>query len=150
MPVFAIALISLGERPILSRASFRKSVALPVLAIGESCPIVLTLALAFIRRPLAVGLGGIRRRVRLRLKPLLRLRKGVLSLRGRGETIGQGVEIAVVLQVVAVSGRPRLTALRQSLRGLRGCNKSKVMFGVLQIILRRNRIPTGVRVSGEL
>jgi hypothetical protein len=150
MPVFPVAFIPLGERAILSRASFRKPVALTVLAIGESRPIVLALALALIRRPLGIGLRGIRRHVRLRLKPLLRLRISALPLSRRGETIGHGVEIAVVFEVIAFSWRSRLTALCERLGSLSGCNKSKVMLGVLQIILRRDRISARMRVSGEL
>ena len=59
VPVVAIALIAVGERPVLPRAAFGKAVALPVLAIGESRSIVLALALALVRGPLGIGLRRI-------------------------------------------------------------------------------------------
>jgi hypothetical protein len=75
----------------------------------------------------------------------------VLPLRRRGETIRQRPEIALVVQVVGLlSRRSLLTALRKRLRGLRSCDEPEVMFGVLQIILRRDRISAGVGVSREL
>jgi hypothetical protein len=143
--VVAIALVALGKRPILSRAAFGKPVALPVLPIGKTRPIALALTLALVRRPLDVGLRGGWHR--LRLKPLLRL-----ALRGRGESIRQRAEIAIVFHVVALafSRRSRLAALCERLRGLRGSDKSKVMLRVLQIILRRDRISPRVGVSRKL
>jgi hypothetical protein len=88
----------------------------------------------------------------VRLKTRLGLLIGVLPLRGRGETVRQRAEIAIVFQVVGIlSGRPLLTtALRERLRGLRRGNKPEVMLGVLQIILRRYRISARVGVSREL
>jgi hypothetical protein len=81
----------------------------------------------------------------------LRLLINVLPLGWRSETIRQGAEIAVVLQIVALfSGRALLTALRKRLRGLRGGDEPEVMFGMLQIILRRDRISARVGVSREL
>jgi hypothetical protein len=145
VPVVAIALVALGKRPVLSRAAFGKPVALPVLPIGKTRPIALALTLALVRRPLDVGLR--RGWHRLRLKPLLRL-----ALRGRGESIRQRAEIAIVFHVVALafSRRSRLAALCERLRGLRGSDKSKVMLRVLQIILRRDRISPRVGVSRKL
>ena len=88
----------------------------------------------------------------MRLKSLLRLRVSALPLHGRGETIRQRAEVAIIFQVVAfgLSGRSLLAALCERLCSLRSGNKSEVMFGVLQIILRRNRISPGVSVSREL
>ena len=76
----------------------------------------------------------------------------VLPLGGRSETVRQGAaEIAVVIHLVAfLSGRPLLTALRKRLRGLGGGNQPEVMFGMLQIILRRDGISPCVGVSREL
>jgi hypothetical protein len=85
------------------------------------------------------------------LKSLLRLRINGLPLRGRSETIRQRVKIAVILQVVLIlAGRALLTALCERLCSLRSGNKSEVMFGVLQVILRRDRIAAGVSVSCKL
>jgi hypothetical protein len=85
----------------------------------------------------------------LRLKAWLRLLVGVLTLRGRGETIRQ--QIAVIVHILLVlSRRPLLTALRQRLCGLRGRNQSEVMFRVLQIIFRRYWISTRMSVPCEL
>jgi hypothetical protein len=151
LPVVAIAFIPVRERPILSRAAFRKAVALTILPVCKSRPIALALAVAFVGRPLGIGLRRGRRHVRLRLKPLLRLLSD-LPFRRRGETIRQRAEIAILFHVVdlALSGRPRLPALCERLRGLSRGNKSKVMLGVLKIILRRDRISPGVGVSREL
>jgi hypothetical protein len=151
VPIVAIALISLAERP-LSRAAFGKPAALPILPICKPAPVVLARAFAIVGWPLEIGLRRVRRQVRLRLKPLLRLLIGALSLRRRGETIRQRAEIAVVLHVVALAFArgPRLTALGERLRGLRRCNKAKVMLGVLQIVLRRDRVAAGVGVPREL
>jgi hypothetical protein len=75
----------------------------------------------------------------------------VLPLRRRGETIRQRPEIALVFEIVGLlSGRSLLTALRKRLRGLRSCDESEVMFGVLQIILRRDRVSARVSISREL
>jgi hypothetical protein len=85
------------------------------------------------------------------LKSLLRLLESDLPLRGRSETIRQRVEIAVILQVILIlAGRPLLTGLRERLCSLRSGNKPEVMFGVLQIIFRRDRISAGVSVSCKL
>ncbi len=150
VPVVAIALVALGKRPVLSRAAFGKPVALPVLPIGKTRPIALALTLALVRRPFDIGLRGGWHR--LRLKPLLRLLISALALRGRGESIRQRAEIAIVFHVVALafSRRSRLAALCERLRGLRGSDKSKVMLRVLQIILRRDRISPRVGVSRKL
>jgi hypothetical protein len=75
----------------------------------------------------------------------------VLSLGRRGETIRQCPEIALVFQVVGLlPRRSLLTALRKRLRGLRRRDEPEVVFGVLQIILRRNRVSARVGVSREL
>jgi hypothetical protein len=87
MPVVAVAIIAVRKRSVLPWAAFGKTVPLPVLPICKPRPIVLALTLALISWSVGIGLRGVRRRVRLRLKPLLRLLKGVLSLRRRGETI---------------------------------------------------------------
>jgi hypothetical protein len=82
----------------------------------------------------------------------LRLRVSVLPLRRGSETIRQPAEITIVFEVVALalSWRSLLTALCERLRSLRSGDKSEVMFRVLQIIFRRNRVSTRVSVSREL
>jgi hypothetical protein len=138
------------ERTIGPRTAILKSVGLTILPRSKS-PTIAALALAFIGRSVDERLWGVRRSAGLRLKPLLRLLVDILSLcRGR-ESIRQPTKIAVVIQiVVALSGRSLLTALCERLCGLGGRNKPEVMFGVLQIILGRNRISAGMRVSREL
>jgi hypothetical protein len=151
VPIVAITLGPFAKWPIWPRNPVGKSAALPLLSRREAPPIVSGLTLGLVCWSLAKGLGGIRRGTRLRLKALLRLLIGALSLRRRGETIRQRPEIAIVFKVViALSRLSLLTALGERLRGLRGCNKSEVMFGVLQIILCSDRISPSVGVSGEL
>ena len=152
MPIVAITLVPLRKLPIGSRTAVGKSVALTVLPGRKAPPIVAALTLGVIGRSIAERLWGIRRGARLRLKSLLRLRVSALPLRRRGETVRQRAEIAIVFQVVAfgLSGRSLLAALCERLRSLRSGNKSEVMFGVLQIILRRNRISPRMSVSREL
>ncbi len=88
----------------------------------------------------------------MRLKSLLRLlRVRVLPLRGRGETIGQRVKVAVIVHTLFVlSGRPLLTALRQRLCSVRSGNQPEIMFCVLQIVLGGDRISACVSISCEL
>ena len=150
--IVAITLVvAVLERAIGSRTSVLKSIALTILPGGKASPIGAALTLALVRRSLHEWLWGVRRSARLGLKSLLRLRESVLPLRRRGETIRQPAKIAVIVQVVLVlSGRPLLTALCERLRGLRSGNKPKVMFGVLQVILRCNRISACVGISCEL
>jgi hypothetical protein len=148
VPIITVTFISLRERPIGSRTAVRKPVALTLLPRRKAPAIIAALTLGLVCRPVAERLWGVRGGARLRLKSLLRLLISALSLGGRGETIRERAEIAIVLQVIfALSGRPLLTTLRERLRGLRGCNKTEVMFGVLQIILRRHRISARVSVS---
>ena len=152
VPVVAIAFIPVGERPVLSWTAVGKPVTLPVLPICKPCPFVLALTLSLIGRSFGVRLRSVRGRIWLRLKPLLRLLKGGLPLRRRGEAIRQRTEIAVVFHVFAITfaGRARLAALCERLGRLRGCNQSEIMFGMLQIILRRDGISPRMSVSREL
>src|SRR6185312_11984418 len=150
LPVVPITLVAVLERPIGPRSPVGKPAALAALPLlpGDKASAGLTLGL--IRRPVGERLRGVRR-ARVRLKARLRLLINVLPLGWRSETIRQGAEIAVVLQIVALfSGRALLTALRKRLRGLRGGDEPEVMFGMLQIILRRDRISARVGVSREL
>ena len=152
MPVVAIAFIPVGERSILSWTAFGKPVALPVLPICKPCPFVLALTLSLVGRSLGVRLGSVRGHIRLRLKSLLRLLIGGLPLRRRGEAIRQRTEIAVVFHIFAIAfaGRARLATLRERLGGLRSCNQPKVMLGMLQIILCRDRISPCMGIPREL
>jgi hypothetical protein len=150
MAVVAITLVAVLERTIGSRPPVLKSVALTILPGRKAAAVGATLTVAFVGRSLNEWLWGVRRSGRLGLKPLL-LRVSVLPLGRRGETIRQPAKIAIIFQVVvALSGRPLLTALGERLRRLRGGDKPEVMFGVLQIILRRDRIATRVSVSRKL
>ena len=151
MSIVTITLIALLERPIRPRTSILKSVALLTILPRRKAPaIIAALTIGLVRRSVAERLRGVRRDVWLRLKSLL-LRVSVLPLRGRGETIGQRVKVAVIVHTLIVfSGRPLLTALRQRLRSVRGGNETEVMFGVLQIILGCDRISARMSVSCKL
>jgi hypothetical protein len=141
--------VAVLERAIGPRTSVLKSVALTILPGCEAPPVGAALTLALICRSLNERLWGVRRSARWGLKSLLRLRESRLPLRGRGETIRHPAKIAVIVQVVLVLW-PLLTALCERLCSLRGCNQPKVMFGVLQVILRCNRVAACVSVSCKL
>jgi hypothetical protein len=152
MSIVAIILIALLERPVRSRTSILESVALlTILPRREAAAIIAALTIGLVRRPVAEGLRGVWRDVRLRLKALLRLLVGVLPLRRRGETIGQRVKIAIIVHALVVfSGRPLLTVLSQRLRSVSRGNETEVVFGVLQIVLGCDRISACMSVSCKL
>jgi hypothetical protein len=152
MSIVAIPFVAVLVRAIGSRTSVLKSVALLTILPGRKAPAIVSLALGLVSRPVGERLWGVgRSRCRLRLKSWLRLLKGVLPLRGRGETIRQRVKIAVIVQVILIlAGRALLAALRQRLRSVRGGDKSEVMLRVLQIILRRDRISPRMSIPREL
>jgi hypothetical protein len=152
MSIVAIILIALLERTIRPRASILKSVALLTILPRRKTPaIIAPLTIGLVRRSVAEGLRDVLRNVWLRLKALLRLLVSVLPLRGRGETIGQRVKVAIIVHAVLVlSSRPLLTALRQSLRSVSRGNETEVVFGVLQVILGCDRISACVGVSRKL
>jgi hypothetical protein len=149
--VVAVLVVAVLERAIGPRTSVLKSVALTILPGCKAPSIAAALTLALVRRPLDERLWGVRRTARWGLKSLLRLRESLLPLRRRGETIRHPAKIAVIVEVVLIlSRRPLLTALCERLCSLRRCNKPIVMFGVLQVILRCNRVPTCVSISCKL
>jgi hypothetical protein len=135
----------------LPRTSILESIALTVLTRREASALALTLGLVWRRRwSVAEWLWRVWR-AGLWLKSLLRLLIRVLPLSGRSESIRQRAKIAIVFEVVVtLTSRPLLTALRERLRGLSGRNQAEVMFRVLQIILRCDRVSAGVRISREL
>ena len=150
MPIVAIALVALGERPIGPRTPIRKAVALTILSGGKASAIAAALTLALIGRSVAEGLRGVWREARLRLKPRLGLLVS-LPLRRRSETIRQPAEIAIVVEVViGLAGRSLLAALCQRLSGLSSRYEPEIVLRVLQIILGRDRISAGVGVPREL
>ncbi|MBV9908259.1 MAG: hypothetical protein JOY52_11930, partial [Hyphomicrobiales bacterium] len=134
MSIVAIILIALLEWTIRPRTSILKSVALLTILPRRKTPaIIAPLTIGLVRRAVAEGLRDVLRNVWLRLKALLRLLVSVLPLRGRGETIGQRVKVAIIVHAVLVlSSRPLLTALRQSLSSVSRGNETEVVFGVLQ------------------
>jgi hypothetical protein len=153
VPVVTITLSTLGERPIRSHHTIGEAVALPILTICKPRTIVRALTLGLIRNSLGIRWLRTGRRARLRLKSRLWLLvRRHASLRRRREAIRQGAEIAIIIKFVALafSGRSRLTALCERLCRLSSGDKSEVMLGVLQIILRRDGITPRVGVSREL
>jgi hypothetical protein len=96
LPIVAITLVTLTERPVRSRTPVLKSVALTILPGRKAPAIIAALTLGFVRRSVVEWLRSIRRSARLRLKALLRLLISVLSLRRRSEAIRECAEIAVV------------------------------------------------------
>jgi hypothetical protein len=70
----------------------------------------------------------------------------------RGEAIGQATEIVIIVQVfrTGFSYSPHVALLGLELRGLRGCDQSEIVFGMLKIVLRRDRIVARVSVARQL
>ena len=82
-----------------------------------------------------------------------RLRRRRLDLLARrGETIRQRVEIvvAVIVLLGLFAGRPLIAVGRLLLGLLRGGDEAEVMFRVLQITLRHDRIARRLRVACQL
>ena len=75
-----------------------------------------------------------------------------LLLPRRGEAIGQTTEIVIIVQVfrTGFSCSSHVALLGLELRGLRGGDQSEIVFGVLKIVLRRDRIVARVSVARQL
>ena len=76
-----------------------------------------------------------------------------LLLPQRGEAIGQATEIVIIIAQASrtgFSGSPRVALLGLELRGLRGSDQSEIVFGVLEIVLRGDRIVACVSVARQL
>jgi hypothetical protein len=75
-----------------------------------------------------------------------------LLLPRRGEALGQTTEIVIIIQVfrTGFSCSPHVALLGLELRGLRGGDQSEIVFGVLKIVLRRDRIVARVSVARQL
>jgi hypothetical protein len=70
----------------------------------------------------------------------------------RGEAIGQTTEIVISVQVsrTGISCSPHLALLGLELHGLRGGDQSEIVFGVLKIVLRGDRVAASVSVARQL
>src|SRR5271157_5598519 len=70
----------------------------------------------------------------------------------RGEAIGRATKIVIIVQVfrAGFSCRPHVALLGLELHGLRGCDQSEIVLGVLKIVLRRDRIVARVSVARQL
>ena len=75
-----------------------------------------------------------------------------LLLPRRGEAIGQTTEIVIIVQVfrTGFSCSPHVALLGLELRGLRGGDQSEIVFGVLKIVLRGDRVAARVSVARQL
>jgi hypothetical protein len=75
-----------------------------------------------------------------------------LLLPRRGEAIGQTTEIIIIVQVsrIGISCSPHVAVLGLELRGLRGRDQSEIVFGVLKIVLRGDRVAARVSVARQL
>ena len=73
-------------------------------------------------------------------------------LPGRGETIGQAIEIVAIVQVFrsGVSCGPTVAGLALELLSLRGRYQPEIVFGVLEIVLRGDRVAGCVSVARQL
>ena len=70
----------------------------------------------------------------------------------RGETIGQAAEIVAIVQVFwsGVSCGPNVAGLALELLSLRGRHQPEIVFGVLKIVLRSDRVAGCVSVARQL
>ena len=70
----------------------------------------------------------------------------------RGETIGQAAEIVAIGKVFwsGVSCGPNLAGLALELLSLRGRHQPEIVFGVLKIVLRSDRVAGCVSVARQL
>jgi hypothetical protein len=76
-----------------------------------------------------------------------------LLLPRRGEAIGQATEIIIIIAQASRTGfssSPRVAFLGLELRGLRSGDQSEIVFGVLEIVLRGDRIVACVSVARQL
>ena len=94
--------------------------------------------------------------VRLRSSPhndIVLVGKGsALLLPRRSEAIRQTTEIVIIVQVsrTGFSYSPHVAVLGLELRGLRGGDQSEIVFGVLKIVLRGDRVAARVSVARQL
>ena len=116
----------------------------------------------------AGGLATADRRLDFTPNPALSLRVWLRSNRGstiglvaeglprllpwRGETIGQAVEIVAIGKVFwsGVSYGPNVASLALELLSLRGRHQPEIVFGVLKIVLRSDRVAGCVSVARQL
>ena len=120
------------------------------------------------RADIDAGLATVDRRLDFTPNPALSLRVQLRSNRDstiglvaeglprllpwRGETIGQAIEIVAIVQVFwsGVSCGPTVASLALELLSLRGRHQPEIMFGVLEIVLRGDRVAGCVSVARQL
>ena len=70
----------------------------------------------------------------------------------KGETIGQAAEIVAIGKVFwsGLSCGPSVAGLALELLSLRGRYQPEIVFGVLEIVLRSDRVAGGVSVARQL
>ena len=70
----------------------------------------------------------------------------------RGETIGQAAEIVAIVQLFwsGVSCGPNVASLALELLSLRGRHQPEIVFGVLEVVLRGDRVAGCVSVPRQL
>ena len=116
----------------------------------------------------AGGLATVDRRLDFTPNPALSLRVRLRSNRdstiglvaeglprllpGRGETIGQAIEIVAIVQVFwsGVSCGSNVASVALELLSLRGRPQPEIVFGVLKIVLRSDRVAGCVSVTRQL
>ena len=116
----------------------------------------------------AGGLATVDRRLDFTPNPALSLRVRLRSNRdstiglvaeglprllpGRGETIGQAIEIVAIVQVFwsGVSCGSNAASLALELLSLRDRHQPEIVFGVLEIVLRGDRVAGCVSVTRQL
>ena len=152
IPIVARRFLALLIGPVVARAAVGLTIVRTIRATLIAA-IALRLPVVLIGRPVLIGLA-LRLWLRLngRGKAGLRLIRRRRPLGRRGEAIGQAAHIVVIVHIVgvALAWRPRAAVLLLKLGRLRGGDQAIIVFGVLEIVLRRDRVAVGMGVARQL
>src|SRR5450755_963775 len=138
--------------PVFARTAILRATARTILAILVAA-VVLWLPIALVRSAFLIRLRwSLRLALDGRRKAWLRLIGGRRPLGGRGEAIGQAAHIVIVVHIVgfALARRARGSVLLLQLGRLRRGDQAIIMFRVLEVVLRRDRVAAGVGVARQL
>jgi hypothetical protein len=157
--------------PGMTRVPFRRGLAMPTIQILWPAEQTLVARASCEKDRADIDAGGLAtvdRRLDFTPNPALSLRVRLRSNRGsticlvaeglprllpwRGETIGQAAEIVAIGKVFwsGLSCGPNVAGLALELLSLRGRHQPEIVFGVLEIVLRSDRVAGCVSVARQL